>query len=125
MNRKFLVRLLLVIWLLLFAGSLIVPYFTGTTGDGLTRGLNRIAIFLQFQIAAAFVAMVIWWLGLVFEKKTAARWLSRTPALLAFALFLFIAGLLAYANYSKPRPQTAPGTITPPTQNMPTQLPGR
>jgi hypothetical protein len=46
------------VWLVLFITSFVVLQLTSPTGDGFTRGLNRIVAFMTWQIAALVLAMV-------------------------------------------------------------------
>ena len=46
------------VWLVLFLASFVVLQVTPPTGDGFTRGLNRIASFMTWQGAAFGLAMV-------------------------------------------------------------------
>jgi hypothetical protein len=46
------------VWLVLFLASFVVLQMTPPTGDGVTRGLNRIASFMTWQGAAFGLAMV-------------------------------------------------------------------
>lgn len=91
------------VWAALYAASFLVPYHTGPTGDGFTRGLNRLTMFFQYQVAAGAVAVVVWWMG---SKLTIRwqRWLTRMPALLALTLFVLTVGVIVFANMNKPGP---------------------
>lgn len=75
-------------------------------GEGWARGLNRVTQFYSWQIAAGFLALVIWLTGRAFERGSMGRWLCRLPIALAALLFLATAGVIAWANYSKPSPNT-------------------
>jgi hypothetical protein len=46
------------VWLMLFITSFVVLQLTSPTGDGFTRGLNRIVAFMTWQIAALVLATV-------------------------------------------------------------------
>jgi hypothetical protein len=52
------VRALAALWLLLFVTSFVAFFVIEPTGDGFTRGLNRLASFLTWQ-GAAFAPAVI------------------------------------------------------------------
>lgn len=103
MKRLHWIVLLGGIWAALYAASFLVPYHTAPTDFGLTRGLNRVELFFQYQIAAGVVAVVAWWAG---RKLTVRwqRWLSRMPVLLAIGLFLLTVGVIVVANMDRPGP---------------------
>ncbi|MGX0902316.1 hypothetical protein ACSSV8_000877 [Roseovarius sp. MBR-79] len=116
MKRRNWVILLLGIWAALYVASFLVPYVTPHADFGFTRGMNRITLFFQYQIGAGVVAAVLWWMGSHAPKRR-NRWLMRIPALLAFGLFLFIVGLIAFAGLDRsprdsapPAAQIGPGT---------------
>lgn len=108
MTRMTWIWLLFALWAGLYAASFIVAHGTAPTGDGFTRGLNRLMVFFQYQIAAAVVAIVVWGIGSAFDKGTWQRWLSRAPVLLALGLFLLVVGLIVVVNIGKPGPGDVP-----------------
>lgn len=123
MARSLVFWALLVGWFALMALSYLLPANTAPTDFGLTRGLNRITLFFQVQVAAAVIAAILWWMA-----KTLApgwqRWLARVPGLVALLLMLAVIGLILWTNLGKPpasdylpdpdRPVTAPATdLTP------------
>ncbi len=55
--------------------------------------MNRITVFLQFQLAAGVIAAIVWWTGHMLPRGW-QRWLSRLPAMMTVALFLLI-GVMA------------------------------
>jgi hypothetical protein len=61
MQPKTIVYALGGVWLALFILSFIMLQVVGASGDGFTRGLNRIAAFLSWQGAALVVAMILEW----------------------------------------------------------------
>lgn len=110
--------LLVILWLGTYAWSFLTLYFTAPTGDGFTRGLNRITAFYGWQIAAGVVAIGVWIIGQAFDKGTLWRWITRIPAILALLLFVATVGLILMANYG-PRigseaVYTPPGKVTEP-----------
>lgn len=105
----------LALWVLVFAGSFVVPWLTPATGDGFTRGLNRISGFFGWQLAAGVVALVVWVLGSRLERKTAARRVSRLPASAFGLLVVAVLAVILAANFRKPAPQPEPpGPVTAP-----------
>ncbi|UXX84177.1 hypothetical protein [Roseovarius pelagicus] len=107
MQRITWVWILFALWAGLYAASFIVAHHTAPTGDSFLRGMNRLMVFFQFQIAAGIVAIVLWGMGRVFNKGTWRRWLSRIPVLLAVGLVLLIVGLIVYANLGRPAPDAS------------------
>jgi hypothetical protein len=104
----------LILWALAFAASFIVTGMTDPTGDGFTRGLNRVTTFLGWQAAAGLIGIVLWVVGNGFAKGTWARRLSRAPAAFFGLLVAAIIGIILYANLTKPAPINVP-PATPPT----------
>lgn len=98
----------LALWALAYGASLWALFWTEPNGDGFTRGLNRVAGFMGWQLLAAFLAVVAWAAGRRAEVTTPIRWLSRVPTFLAAALGVFIAGVIVMANVSKPPPDPGP-----------------
>lgn len=115
--RKVLIGLL-VLWAATYLASFIVPALSEATGDGFTRGLNRVTIFFGWQIAAGMMALIVWMLGRSEEVSTSMRWLSRLPGFLAAALLIFIVGVILWAALQKPPPTeyVPPGPHAPVTQ---------
>lgn len=118
--------LLLILWLGVYAWSFLTMYLTAPTGDGFTRGLNRITSFFTWQIAAGVIAIGVWIVGQAFDKGTLWRWATRIPAILALLLFIATVGLILMANYG-PRIGsepvfTPPGQVTEPAMKPAPQL---
>ena len=102
------------LWGLLFAGAFIAFAMTDPTGDGFTRGINRVMAFLGWQLAAGAVAILVWLLRKRFERGTFERWAARVPAgLFSFLVFGLVA-LVLFARYApQPAPETPPtGPVT-------------
>jgi len=110
------------IWAALYAASFLVPYFTAPTDFGFTRGMNRVELFFKYQLAAAALSVVVWWMGNALPRRW-QRWLARMPALLAVGLLLLVVGVIVVANMKDPgptdyvpdpdRPVTAPAQPVP------------
>ncbi|MFB9148896.1 hypothetical protein [Roseovarius ramblicola] len=90
-------------WAALYAASFLVPYFTAPTDFGFTRGMNRVELFFKYQLAAAAVSVVVWWMGNALIPRW-QRWLSRMPALLAIGLLLLVVGVIVVSNMQRPGP---------------------
>ncbi|MCA0870990.1 hypothetical protein LCL97_09145 [Seohaeicola saemankumensis] len=99
---------LVVIWAAAFAMSFWALFGMEPTGDGFTRGLNRLTAFVGWQLLAAMVALCLWLVGRRIQNASGLRWLSRVPGLLAILLVLAVAALILYARLSKPDPAPPP-----------------
>ena len=89
---------LLLLWAGLFGWSFVDFSTTEATGDGFTRGSNRIVAFLQWQFVAGIVAVPVYMVGRNEVGGTALRWASRAPLALATALLAAIVGLLLWVK---------------------------
>lgn len=105
----------LVLWALAFAASFLTLVLTEPTGDGFTRGLNRVTNFLGWQVAAGLIGIVLWVVGNGLERGTWPRRLSRAPAAVFGLLVAAIVGLILYANLSRPAPVQVPPAKPPTT----------
>ncbi len=78
-----------VTWLVAFVWSFVGMWLTEPTGDGFTRGLNRLEGFFLWQIVAVILALVVLVYGISrFKDARGWRWLSRLPECFAI-LFSF------------------------------------
>lgn len=68
--------LVLILWLLAFAGSFLALYFIEPEGSGFTRGANRVMAFGAGQMIAVVLAFM----------ALALRWQSDDPRLRVWAL---------------------------------------
>ncbi len=120
-NRLFLI--LSGLWAFTYIGSIVVLQITEPTGDGMTRGLNRLTSFLSWQVVAAFFAIGVWIAGNGLPKGSQARLFSRIPSVLAGVLILLALGVVVYAQTSKPTapPESATGPTTMPVDVNNTQ----
>lgn len=97
---------LLILWALAYAASFIIPVMTEPSGDGFTRGMNRITAFFGWQMIAGLFGLTVWYFGRTEAASRVESWLFRIPLLLAGLLFLFVVGLILWAMLSKPPPTT-------------------
>lgn len=88
-TRSRTVWFLLAVWALVFAWSFVALFTTPISGDGFTRGLDRLLALAGWQVVAAAMAFVIWVAG---ERlgKGAQRNLSRLPLLLSALLAIVV-----------------------------------
>lgn len=116
MQKPVLVWLFFTFWAATYIMSLWALFMTDPTGDGFTRGLNRLTSFVGWQAFSAFWALNVW-LATRNLILGAPLWLTRLPGLLALGLILLIASSLAWEWLSKPGP--TPGLLRP----VPTTVP--
>lgn len=96
--KKLLVALLLV-WAVAYIASFALPATMAPTGDGFTRGLNRVGTFFGWQIGACLLAVLIWMVGRSAALSRRMIWVTRLPAILAGALIVFVIGVILWANF--------------------------
>ncbi len=94
MTRKTTLWLFLGLWILLYALSVVVPMNMAPTGDGFTRGADRVLTFLSLQFAASLMAFLIL---LVRPRRGPLSGLSLLPVALCGVLVLGLAGVIAFA----------------------------
>ncbi len=91
------------LWVFVFAMAFVAPRLIEATGDGFTRGMNRLGAFLLWQLGAfaisVFLAVFTW---TVLKPKRWIRWVYSIPLLLHLCSVLLIVGFIAYSNMSKP-----------------------
>lgn len=115
MKRRGVVALSVGAWIVIFVLSFVLAKSTTPTGDGFTRGLNRVSVFFSWQAVALVVAFVAWLAGLrQFADSARWRWISRLPVLGQLALITFGVGMFVFfAWFNKP---DAAGINLPTTQ---------
>ncbi len=96
MSRRNLTLLLLLLWAAAFVWSFVSTQITPATGDGFTRGMNRISGFAIWQALAFALAIGIWVLGGAFHKSTVLCRVSRVPAIAALLVVLGVLGIFAW-----------------------------
>jgi hypothetical protein len=120
MTARRLIWLLLVVWFAVYAWSVLSYFLMPASGDGFTRGLNRISGFITWQMVAAGVAVAIWITGRGFAVGSRTRRISRGPALFAFLPILGLILVIAYVQIARwtadPIPASTPRMpVTQPT----------
>ena len=98
MTRRHLLLILAGLWLAVYAASFIAFFTTDATGDSFTRGLNRIVIFLLWQLAAGFPGSTLGIVGRQASRGPGLRWLLRRPVALGLALIAGIAAILIWGQ---------------------------
>ncbi|MCL4186151.1 MAG: hypothetical protein KJZ85_00990 [Rhodobacteraceae bacterium] len=90
-------------WVVVMVLAWLVPATTPPADFGLTRGLNRVTIFLQFQLAGLLLALVLLWLARTMPPGR-LRLLARLPALVALATVGILSAVIGWAVLRKPPP---------------------
>jgi hypothetical protein len=106
MTRRSLVLSLLALWAAVFLGAFVAFAALAPTGDGFARGLNRVGAFLGWQAAAGAVGVVLAIASRRLAPGPLRRW-SLVPLGAFVVLALALAGLIAWANLSRPEPASA------------------
>lgn len=89
----------LTVWAALYAWSFMSFATMERTGDGFTRGLNRVGSFLLWQFAAGLTAIFVWHRSRAHKDSALIRRLARLPVALFVLLVLAIAALFLYGNF--------------------------
>ena len=93
---------LLIVWAGVYIASFAISFSYEATGDGFTRGLNRVSAFFGWQAAAGLLAIWLWPLSRHLGASKAARGLGRVPAILAATLVVLCVAAILWAQFAKP-----------------------
>ena len=98
-SRSWVIGILLV-WVVVFAASFIVPIFVPPTGESFFRGLNRIVYWFWLQVAALVFAVAA---SVLAHAKRAnisrsLRWLTLLPVSIAAAVAIFLVSIIYWAS---------------------------
>ena len=98
-SNKRLIKILFAIWLLLQILAMAYPALTGPTGDGFTRGLNRVTAFFGFQSVAGILALILAVQSIQHRQALTRIWriLSAVPITVASLLLFTVIGLILSA----------------------------
>ncbi|MEL7104320.1 MAG: hypothetical protein AAGM21_00240 [Pseudomonadota bacterium] len=88
---------ILALWVLVFGWSVIGSWGMEPTGDGFTRGMNRVTHFLGWQAIAACLALAAFGVGRAWPKGSGARSVSRLPLGCVGVLVLLLAAYIGWA----------------------------
>lgn len=89
--RRFAVKGLLVGWAIVFGLSLLTQFIVAPTGDGFTRGMNRLWIMVGWQTVALILAISVFTLSRPLPKGDRLRRLVWGPVTLAIVFLCAIA----------------------------------
>jgi hypothetical protein len=107
---------LLTLWALLWIGSIALPATLAPTGDGFTRGLNRLMAFFGLQIGAGVIGLL---LVFIRPPEGRLRWMALVPAGAALLLVVALVALILWSRLSRPDPATALPVEPPATEAAP------
>lgn len=100
MGRGLIVWVFFLLWVALFAMSIVAALTIAPEGDGFTRGMNRFGAVVTWQGVALLVALVSVFVGA--RAETAGqRWLARVPILVQLLVALSAGGLVAYTLFTQ------------------------
>jgi len=99
-NRTNLIKVLFAIWSALQILAMAYPALTAPTGDGFTRGLNRITAFFGFQGVAGILAITLAIQSFQHRTKLSRIWriFAAVPITVAALLLLAVLGLILSAQ---------------------------
>jgi uncharacterized membrane protein YhiD involved in acid resistance len=111
------------IWVMmaLWAGAMVMSGLALTaepTGDGFTRGLNRVTGFIGWQAPGMILALAVWLSSRPLERGDRLRWLARLPGWWTALLIVGVAVLIVVSAWIANRPppiSDAPPTAAPVT----------
>jgi hypothetical protein len=111
------------LWLTAVVISAVMFQTTEATDFGLTAGLNRIGVFLGWQLAALVLALLA---GLATIRVPKPRALSTlltglTPIAVSGTMGAILVAVLIWANASRPAPGTAAGAGETPAVTAPAE----
>jgi hypothetical protein len=91
-------------WAAMFVASYAVPMTMEATGDGFTRGLNRLGYWFWPQAIGFVLAIVVWMVAGARRAHLSNRlvWLARLPLLAAAVQVLIFIVLVVYAMITIP-----------------------
>jgi hypothetical protein len=120
-GQRAVIWVILGIWALAMALS-VLALVAEPTGDGFTRGLNRLTGFIGWQTAGMIAALAAWLSARRLEAGDRLRLIARVPAYWALLLVLGIAILIAYGAWigNRPPPET-PAPVSAPAVTVPSQ----
>lgn len=98
------VMLLLLAWVVAFFGAFIAFYLTPAKDFGLSRGWNKVGVFMAWQSVAALLALLTVIFARALPKRTGLRRAGHLPVAVLGLSILALGGLLLWANLQRPPP---------------------
>ncbi len=100
-TRRLALMALLALWVAAW-GLSVMQLLAEPTGDGFTRGMNRMSGFLGWQGVAGMIALSLWGVGRGFAKPSGIRRVSAVPLGLTLVLLLALAGAAIWRLSGQP-----------------------
>lgn len=97
--RRFMLTALFAIWALAYAYSFAAYGLTEPSGDGFTRGMNRVSLFLGWQGIAGVLAVAIFGVSRNWPDATSVRRLGSVPLALAGLKIAVLTGFFVWAMF--------------------------
>ncbi|MEL7345279.1 MAG: hypothetical protein AAFN59_10535 [Pseudomonadota bacterium] len=98
-GRRLVVIVLLTLWLMAFALSIALFVLTEPSGDGFTRGVNRITVFAGWQGIAGMLALAGFGVSRPLKGAQGVRRSASVPLGITGALWLAIFARIAWAAW--------------------------
>lgn len=99
-TRALLLMVLLALWAAAFGYSVYFFLTAAPTGDGFTRGLNRISGFLGWQGIAGMFAIACFGIGRSVPRTSGIRRVSVVPLALVLVLILGVFAIIGWSYMS-------------------------
>lgn len=93
-TRRYLLIAVLALWVLAFGWSVFSFATMAPTGDGFTRGLNRVESFLGWQVVAALVATLAFAISRPWPVGHATRRIASVPFWIAVGEVIVLVALI-------------------------------
>ena len=100
-GKRLILMVLLALWVAAW-GLSVAQLFAAPTGDGFTRGMNRMSGFLGWQGVAGMIALALWGVGRGLPKGSGARRISAVPLGMTLAVLAALVGVVLWARLNHP-----------------------
>ena len=98
-TRHLLLIGLLALWLIAFVYAFVAFATSDPTGDGFTRGLNRVGRFLGWQGIAGLIALAAFGVSRAWPKGAAIRKIAQIPFMIALLQVTGLVAVLLWARF--------------------------
>lgn len=98
-GRRYLLIVLIAAWVGAFGYAFVLLATLPPTGDGFTRGLNRMTAFIGWHLIAGLMGFAAWGVGLAWPKGSGVRTVSRAPLLISLGLAATMGAMSLWAGY--------------------------
>lgn len=119
MNKT--IKLSFSFWAIVFIGAFVAFAVTPAEDFGLSRGWNKVGVFMKWQFLATAIAIFTFFAGWSAPKGSGLKWLSRIPILFVLLLVCAFAATVVISN--APPVQTDTPPANPPKVTKPATVP--